>query len=141
MNLFSKTITATLIVTALLSNGACSKKVAFQNSPVVPAARGDVKVTRDKNNNYVIKIQLDNLAEVKRLQTAKDIYLVWMTTDQDSTKNIGQLISKTGFMSNKLNASFETVSPFKPKRIFITAETNPNAQVPGDQIVLSTTQF
>ncbi len=141
MNLFSKTITATLIVAALLSNGACAKKVAFQNSSVVPAARGDVKVTRDKNNNYVIKIQLDNLAEVKRLQTAKDIYLVWMTTDQDSTKNIGQLISKTGFMSNKLNASFETVSPFKPKRIFITAETNPNAQVPGDQIVLSTTQF
>ncbi len=141
MKLFLKSIIATLILVAIASNDACTKKVAFQSSAVVPAARGDVKVTRDKNNNYVIKIQLDNLAEVKRLQTAKDVYLVWMTTDQDSTKNIGQLVSKTGFMSNKLNASFETVSPFKPKRIFITAETNPNAQIPGDQIVLSTTQF
>ncbi len=141
MNLVQKTFATAFILAALVSSNACSKKVAFQTSAVVPAARGDVKVTRDKNNNYVIKIQLDNLAEVKRLQTAKDVYLVWMTTDQDSIKNIGQLVSKTGFMSSKLNASFETVSSYKPKRIFITAETNPNAQMPGDQVVLSTTSF
>lgn len=141
MNLFSKFIGASFVAVAIFFNGACAKKVAFQPSVVVPAARGDVKVSRDKNNNYVIKIDLVNLAEVNRLQTAKDVYLVWLTTDQDSIKNIGQLVSKSGFMSHKLNASFETVSPFKPKRIFITAETNPNAQVPGDQIVLSTTQF
>ena len=141
MNLFSKAVAISMIALSIESINACAKKVAFQPSAVVPAARGDVKVSRDKNNNYVIKIDLVNLAEVNRLQTAKDVYLVWLTTDQDSVKNIGQLVSKTGFMSNKLNASFETVSPFKPKRIFITAETNPNAQVPGDQIVLSTTQF
>ena len=141
MNFLLKSISTTFIVVVILMSNACTKKIAFQSSSVVPAARGEVKVTRDNNKNYVIKIHLDNLAEVKRLQTAKDIYLVWMATDQDSIKNLGQLISKTGFMSSKLNASFETVTSFKPKRIFITAETNPNAQTPGDQIVLSTTQF
>jgi hypothetical protein len=28
---------------------SCSKKVAFQTSSIVPAARGDVKITKDDN--------------------------------------------------------------------------------------------
>jgi hypothetical protein len=44
-------------------------------------------------------------------------------------------------MSNKLKASFETVSPVKPTKIFITAEDDPGVQYPGTQVVLTTQAF
>jgi hypothetical protein len=34
------------------------------------------------NNNYTIKIKLQNLAEVERLLENKNTYVVWMQTDQ-----------------------------------------------------------
>jgi hypothetical protein len=107
-------------------------------SSVVPAARGDVQVTRDKNNNYVIKIELSNLAEVERLQSSKKTYVAWLVTDEEVTNNIGLLKSSTGFMSKKLRASLKSVSSAKPIKIFITAEDDPNVQYPGNQIIIST---
>ncbi len=115
---------------------SCSNKAVFQTSSVVPAARGYVKMKTDKNNNNVIQIQVSNLAGVERLQPEKESYVVWMLTDQDITKNIGRLSS-----SKKLNASFETVTSFKPKKIFITAENDENNQYPSQKIVLTTDTF
>jgi hypothetical protein len=48
-----------------------AKKIRFQTSSVVPAARGYVKVNKDRNNNFHIQIFIRDLAEVKRLQPAK----------------------------------------------------------------------
>jgi len=125
----------------IISFNACAEKVNFQTSTVVPAARGFVKVTRDNNKNYVIHLQLANLAEVDRLQTAKGTYVVWMITDKEETKNIGLLNSSTGMFSNKLTASFETSSSTRPKQIFITAEDDGAIQYPGNEIILSTDRF
>ena len=120
---------------------SCARKVSFQTSAVVPAAKGSVKVKKDKNNNYKINISLSNLAEPERLQPSKNTYVVWMETDNNGTKNIGQINSSTGFLSSKLKASFETVSSFKPVKIFITAENDASIQYPGMQVVLSTNNF
>lgn len=120
---------------------SCSRKISFQTSTVVPAAQGTVKVTKDENKNYKIRISLTNLAEPERLQPSKNTYVVWMEADNNSTKNIGQINSSTGFLSSQLKASFETVSSFKPVKIFITAENDANIQYPGTQVVLSTTNF
>ena len=110
-------------------------------SSVVPAARGYAIVKRDNNKNYFIELHLSNLAEVERLQTLKLTYVVWMVTDQDETKNIGQINSSKGFFTKKLKASFETVSSFKPIKIFITAENDPTIQYPAASVVLSTDKF
>ncbi len=120
---------------------SCSKKISFQTSSVVPAAKGTVKVKKDGNNNYQIKISIQNLAEPNRLQPSKSTYVVWMETDNNGTKNIGQINSSTGFLSSKLTASFEAVSSFKPQKIFLTAEDNAAIQYPGMQVVLSTDRF
>lgn len=127
-----------IMLTTLYS---CSQKVSFQTSNVVPAAEGSVKLKKDNNDNYGIKIYLANLAEPGRLQPSKNSYVVWMETDENSTKNIGQINTSTGFMSSKLTASFETVSPVKPTKIFITAEDDPATQYPGNQVVLTTNKF
>jgi hypothetical protein len=84
---------------------------------------------------------LTDLAEVQRLQPVRQTYVVWMLTDHDITKNIGQIKSSTGMMKKQLRASFETVSSFKPIKIFITAEDNADIQYPGNQIVLETDKF
>jgi hypothetical protein len=131
-------ITAFIITVSLNS---CSKKISFLTSSVVPAARGTVKIKKDNNNNYDIDIDLFNLAESKRLEPPKQAYVVWMETNENLLKNIGQINSSTGFLTQKLKANFNTVSAAKPVRIFITAEDDAAIQYPGTQIVLSTDRF
>lgn len=126
---------------ALFFFSSCARKISFQTSSVVPAARGDVKVKKDNNNNYSIQVSLNNLAEPKRLEPSKNTYVVWMETSDNVTKNIGQINSSTGFLSNKLKASFETVSSTKPTKIFLTAEDDAGIQYPGTQVIMTTNDF
>jgi hypothetical protein len=120
---------------------SCSRKITFLTSPIVPAAQGFVKVKKDNNKNYLIKVHIANLAEVNRLQPSRNAYVLWMETDNHETKNIGQIKSSSGLFSSKLKASFETVSSSKPSKIFITAEDDADRQYPGMQVVLSTDRF
>jgi len=120
---------------------SCARKTTFLTSPVVPAARGSVKVKKDNNNNYNIKIKISGLAEAKRLEPAKQVYVVWLQSDENLTKNLGQINSNSGMLSKSLKASFETVTAFKPVKIYITAEDDSNVQYPGTHIILSTTDF
>lgn len=126
-------VLATMLVAIFRS---CTKKIFFLKSSLIPAAEGYVKVKTDKNHNNVIKIHLSNLAEIDRLQPPKKTYVIWMITDQDLTENIGRITS-----SSKLNATFETVSPHIPSKIFITAEEDTEAKYPGETIVLTTKKF
>jgi len=125
----------------LFSSNSFGKKVRFSTSSVVPAARGYVKITRDNNQNYIITIEVSNMAEVGRLQPPKLTYIVWMVSNEASTMNMGQIKSSTTFLTKKLKASFETATPYKPTQIFITAEDDPSYQIPGTQIVLTTKRF
>jgi hypothetical protein len=127
-----------LITLMAACSASCARKMTFSTSSVVPAAQGFVKISKDNNKNYVIKISITNLAEVDRLQPQKQTYVIWMVTDEGLTKNIGQLNSSKSFLSKKLKASLKTVSSFNPAKIFITAENDPGVQYPGDQVVLST---
>jgi hypothetical protein len=107
----------------------------------VPEAEGYVKVKKDKNSNYDIDVSIRNLADPKRLTPARKTYVVWMETNQNGTKNIGQLNSSSGMFSKALKASLTTVSTFKPERIFITAEDDPKIEYPGSQVVITTSSF
>ena len=121
----------------LLTFSSCSKKIEFENSNVVPAARGDVSVKKDKNNNYNIQMELSYLAEPERLQPPKKYYVVWLaSTDNQIPLNIGQIVG-----TSKLHVKFESVSSSKPKRIFITAEDDATTQYPSNFVVLETDKF
>jgi hypothetical protein len=121
----------------LLTFSSCSKKIEFENSNVVPAARGDVSVKKDKNNNYNIQMELSYLAEPERLQPPKKYYVVWLaSTDNQIPLNIGQIVG-----TSKLRVKFESVSSSKPKRIFITAEDDASTQYPSNFVVLETDKF
>ena len=132
-------VAASLSIFLLLSS--CSQKIGFQTSAVEPAARGTVKVDRDKNNNYEINLDVRNLAEPNRLQTPKQAYVVWMDTQQNGTQNLGQLKTGTGMLSSALKAELKAITPYKPIRIFITAEDGSTVQVPSSFVVLNTNSF
>ena len=64
-----------------------------------------------------------------------------METDEGNAENLGQLNSSTSFFSKRRSASLETVSSYKPVKIFITTEEGVNTQSPGSQAVLTTENF
>ena len=132
-----------VILTSILifSFHSCAKKMSFLTSSIVPAAQGTVKVKTDSNKNYSIDIDIFNLAEPERLHPPRQMYILWMLTDQDMTKNIGQVKTSSATFSKNLKASFQTVSSFKPIKIFVTAEDDPNIQYPGWEVILSTERF
>src|SRR5690606_29028400 len=109
-----KIFSGILIITLMLLMASCSSSEQFLNSSVVPAATGKVKMKQDGNQNYVIKVQIDDLADVERLQSSKDTYVLWMETDRGTNENMGQLKSSTSFLSKQHGASLETVSSYKP---------------------------
>ncbi len=117
---------------------SCATKYVFNNSNVVPAAEGTVKVSMDKNNNYKVVLALKRLADPKRLNPSREVYVVWMETEQNGTKNIGQLITSSSLLSSELRSSLKTESSFKPVTFFITAEDNAGIQYPQGLEVLRT---
>ena len=117
---------------------SCASKMAFQTSSVVPAAEGMVKYKKGKNNNYNIDVSIKRLARPERLSPPKNLYIVWMNTDGNAAKNIGQITTSSSMLSSTLKSSLETVSTFKPTAFFITAENDGNIQYPGGEVVLKT---
>lgn len=120
---------------------SCSKKIDFLKSSVVPAARGYVKVDKDRNNNYVIHLEVENLAEVSRLTPPRKTYIVWSVSNKDTAKNIGQIDSSTRGLSKDLKASFESTAVSKPSKIFITAEDDVAVEYPDNKIIITTGNF
>ncbi|HPH20040.1 MAG TPA: hypothetical protein PLE32_14720 [Haliscomenobacter sp.] len=137
--LATKVHTAFTLLLAIAVLQSCGiTKYDFSISPVVPAAEGSVKVKQDKNSNYNIDLNVKHLAAPARLSPAKEMYIVWMETEQNGVKNIGQLKIPSGMFSITPSSSLKTVATFKPTSFFITAEDNANVQYPDGQTVLST---
>lgn len=117
---------------------SCARKMSFQTSSVVPSAEGNVKIKKDKNNNYHIDLNVMRLASPNRLNPPKDLYVVWMNTESNAAKNIGQIKTSSSLLSKTLKSSLETVSTVNPTGFFITSENDGNVQSPSGQVVLKT---
>lgn len=130
-----------MIALTFIQLRAAAQEVHFKTSAVVPAAQGTVKVSTNKDKGYNISINILHLAGPQRLQPAAKTYIVWMDTEQNSTKNLGEIQSEDGFLSKTLKASLKTTTPFKPMRIFITAEDVAAISNPHGQQVLTTRTF
>lgn len=130
-----------VVVLTTIVSASCSKKIAFYSSSAVPAAEGNVKVKKDNNNNYSLDIKVRHLAPSKNLTPPMEFYVVWIETESNGIKNVGQINSSGGLLSKTLKASLKTVTSFKPKSVFITAENNAAIQYPGSVQILKTSSF
>jgi hypothetical protein len=153
-NTNSKNILSGVIATLLLiSVYSCAKKTVATAKPESPAEtpaaivvpeenKGQVQIKRDVNSNYVIHISLKDLEAVNTAEpSSKKAYIVWMNSDKQLVKSLGQISSKTGWLSDRSKSSFESVSELKPTKIFITEEDDAMVKVPGKKIIWSTKRF
>ena len=136
-----KTFIVGMIALTFIQVSATAQRVHFNASAVVPAAQGTVKVRTDKDKGYNIDISIFHLAGPQRLQPAAKTYIVWMDTERNGTKNLGEMQSKDKFLSNTLKADLKITTPFRPTRIFITAEDVAAISNPAGQQVLTTPTF
>lgn len=119
-----------LFITLIFILTSCATTTKFPISSIVPAAEIVSKIKKDKNKNYTIEIVAKNLASPDRLSPPKNNYSVWMVTENNETKNLGQLINK-----NAKKAVLKTTTPFHIVEIFITTENQGDASYPsGDEI-------
>lgn len=117
---------------------SCSKKMIFSSSGTVPAAVGSVKIKKDRNHNQNIQVRVTHLAPASKLLPPQKTYVVWMVTENNGTKNIGQLHSSGSLFSKTLKASLTTVTSFTPTSFYITAEDDGNVQYSSSFVVLTT---
>lgn len=117
---------------------ACSRKLSFKESAIVPAAQGTVKYKKDKNENYAIDLSVRHLSPPDRLVESRNTYVVWAKTERNGLKNLGQLKSSSGLFSKELKSDLETVTTFEPRGFFITAERAGDIGYPEGQVVLTT---
>lgn len=135
MKLIKSSALALLLAFVLSS---CATKMTFKNSSIVPAATGEVKVKKDKNNNYDLTVGVTNLAEPEKLSPSRSVYVVWMESDRNELKKLGQIKVSTGTFNKALRGELNTTTTTKPDKVFITAERDADGQTPNGETVLTT---
>lgn len=113
---------------------AYGRKVTMKAASIVPAAQGEVDVSKDKNGNIKLKIKVDHLAKPENLSPPQTVYVVWIQAPGGNPENQGQLK-----VDDKLKANFETAAPPKTFDLFITAEQDGLAHAPSGPEVLRAT--
>ncbi|MEO7174809.1 MAG: hypothetical protein ABIV51_03145 [Saprospiraceae bacterium] len=130
-----KTLTVLLFGAIAMFLSSCASNAKFPVSSITPAAEISAKMKHDKNKNSVIEVTASNLASADRLNPPKKNYVVWISTENNGTTNIGQLNNK-----NAKKSYLKTSTPFKVKEIFITAEDQGDMSYPSG-IEITRTRF
>ena len=117
-----------IIVLSIIMMASCSSKINFPVSNVTPGAEISVKKSKDDNGNSKLSLNAKYLTSPERLSPSRSFYLVWLQTKSNGVLNLGILETDS---SSK--ASFETITPYEPDEIFITAEDNAAVKYPTGQ--------
>src|SRR5438067_1815049 len=91
-----------------LASTLLAEKVHLIRSELVPAASGEIEVSRDKNKNTEIDINVEHLAKPSNLTPPKSTYVVWIRSSNSDLQNLGQLT-----VNSDLKGEFKTVTPLK----------------------------
>jgi hypothetical protein len=129
-----KLYTIGLTFALLCTIAYAAKKYPMTAASIVPGARAEVAISKDKNGNTKLEMRVQGLANLENLTPRASAYVVWFQERGGNSKNQGQL--KT---DKKLNATFKTVTPLKSFEVFVTAEQDFRANGPSGQEVLRAT--
>ncbi len=131
---------STLIFSMLLFS-SCSKRISFPPSAVVPGVEPKAKVKKTDDGDYRVSLDVNHLVRPEQLSPPKKHYVVWINTENQGVRNIGELKNRSGMMANTRKASFERTIGFKPTQIFVTSENSTDVQFPGDETVFRSETF
>jgi hypothetical protein len=113
-----------------------AKEFKLINDQSVPAATGKVDVSKDRNGNFRVKVEVYHLAKPTALTPAKQAYIVWLERRDNQPVALGALR-----VNDDLKGTLEATAPSLSDQfdVFITAEDDPNVQTPSEPHLLHTT--
>ncbi len=113
---------------------AGASDVKLTADPSIPAGAGKAHLSKEKNGNLKLKLEVHHLAKPGALTPAKQAYVVWMQPRGKDPQSLGVLK-----VNDKLEATFETTVSNEDFDVFITAEDNPSSQIPTEPKLLKGT--
>ncbi len=137
MFMLTKRILSLLSLILVLGFWSCNTKVEFPVSEVVPSAEATAVISKDKNDNFLVELDINNLTKPERLSPKRKFYVLWAETAQGSV-NLGQIKVKESTFSSSLYAEIEASLPLKPTRLVISAENELNRNSPSTFTILET---
>ena len=133
-----RSISAILLAIVLLfaASAQAAKEFKLINDQSVPGATGKVDVSKDRNGNYRVKLEVYHLAKPMGLNPPRQAYIVWIERRDNQPIPLGQLR-----VNDDLKGTLEATTPALADQfeVFLTAEDNPNVQVPSEPRLLRTT--
>jgi hypothetical protein len=96
-----------------------------------PAADAQLTVQKDDNGNVKVKIHFYHLAKPDSLTPAKDAYVVWIEPNGQPPQNMGAVK-----VNDNLESEFQTRTPFKVFKVYVTAEEGPKVTTPSSDHIL-----
>jgi hypothetical protein len=110
---------------------AKASDVRLTADPSTPAAVGKAHLSKDKNGNLKLKVEVFHLAKPGALTPARQTYVVWIQARGKNPENRGVLQ-----VNHKLEGKFEDTVSNEDFDVFITAEDNSKAEVPSEPKLL-----
>ena len=129
-----KLYTICLTFALLCAVAYADKKYPMTAASIVPGARAEVAISKDKNGNTRLKMTVRHLANLANLTPRAAAYVVWLRERSGNAENQGQLK-----VDKNLKATFLTVTPLKSFDVVVTAEQDLRAKDPSGPEVLKAT--
>ena len=122
-----------VLAAAFCALAVAAKHYPLNASSIVPAAKGNVDIGKDKNGNTEIKLKVEHLAKPDALTPPQSRYVVWLQEKTSPPSNEGELK-----VNGKLVGTFQTVTPSTNFDLFVTAESDGTVKAPSGPEVLRT---
>lgn len=110
-----------------LSCLAGASDVRLTADPSVPGATGKAHLSKEKNGNLKLKLEVHHLAKPGALTPSRQNYVVWTQVRGKEPQNQGVLK-----VNDNLQGTFEDTISNGDFEVFITAEDNPKVDVPSE---------
>ena len=110
-----------------LSCLAGASEVRLTADSSIPAAAGKARLSKEKNGNLKLKVEVYHSAKPGALTPSRQSYVVWTQARGKNPENRGALK-----VNDKLEGKFEDTVTNGDFEIFITAEDNSRADVPSE---------
>src|SRR5438270_6398079 len=127
-----KKIFISFVLTFALAALGWSEDMHMKNvSTMQPAADAQLTHQKDDNGNVKIKIHTYHLARPDSLTPARDAYVVWIEPNGQPPQNMG-----TVRVNDNLESEFQTRTPFKVFKLYVTPEEGPKVTNPSSDHIL-----
>lgn len=121
-----KLLTFCMSCIAFMIIASCSNTANFTVSEASPETEIKAKTRVDEDNNKVLTINAKNLESPESIDSSSRAYVVWIKTDENELRNLGELHSTA-----EETATFRTETPYEFREIIITAEERANVAEPS----------